>query len=110
MAAAVGGIMKWFLVFALWSSSVVHAQVNIEKLRSADIEDGLTGSVGLSTSLSTGNVQFADFSGSAHMEIKKDKNLLFWIMNGRFAAKRTQSDLLAEPSIGLWTKRHTFQI
>ena len=64
--------MKWFLVFALWSTSVAHAQVNIEKLRSADIDDGLTGSVGLSTSLSTGNVQFADFSGKKNARINHE--------------------------------------
>jgi hypothetical protein len=100
--------MRWLLIFALWSTSVAHAQVNIEKLRSVDIEDGLSGSLSLSTSLSTGNVQFADFSGSAHMEFKKDKNLLLWIMNGRFAAKRTQSDLIAEPSINLWDEEAHF--
>ncbi|MAY80109.1 MAG: hypothetical protein CL930_04905 [Deltaproteobacteria bacterium] len=100
--------MKWLLVLAMWSTSVAHAQVNIEKLRSVDLEDGLSGSVGLSTALSTGNVQFADFTGTAHMEFKKDKDLLFWIMNGRFAAKRTQSDLLEEPSISLWDEEAHF--
>lgn len=100
--------MKWLLSLVLWSTSVAHAQVNIEKLRSVELDDGLSGSVGLSTSLSTGNVQFADFTGTAHMEFKKEKNLFFWIMNGRFAAKRTQSDLLAEPSISLWDEEAHF--
>jgi hypothetical protein len=100
--------MKWLLVLVVWSSSVAHAQVNIEKLRSSGVEDGLSGSAGLSTSLSTGNVQFADLAATAHMEFKRDKNLIFWVMNGRFAAKRTQSDLLAEPDVGLWDEEAHF--
>ena len=100
--------MRWFLVFFMVVPSLSFAQVNVEALRSNGTENGVSGSTGLSVAYTGGNIQFADFGASAHLEWKKEKNLLFFVLNYRFAAKRTQADILAEPDIGLWDEEAHF--
>jgi hypothetical protein len=100
--------MRWLFLLLLCLPGLAQAQVNVEKLRSAGIEDGFSGSLGLTSAFTTGNILFADFGTSSHVEWKQDKDLLFWVLNARFAAKRTQSDLIAEPSVGLWDKEAHF--
>jgi len=87
---------------------LAHGQVNIEKLRSEHHEDGFSGSLGLKTAFTQGNIDFADFGMTGHIEWKKGAHLFFWVTNGRFAAKRTQSDYAAEPDISLWDKEAHF--
>jgi len=100
--------MRWLFLLVLWIPGLAHAQVNVEKLRSGGLEDGLSGSLGLTTAFTTGNILFADLGTSSHLEWKKDKDLLFWVINARFAAKRTQADLIAEPTVDLWDKEAHF--
>jgi hypothetical protein len=100
--------MRWLFLILLWMPGLAHAQVNVEKLRSTGMEDGFSGSIGLNTAFTSGNILFADFGTASHLEWKGEKDLIFWVLNGRFAAKRTQSDLIAEPSIGLWDKESHF--
>lgn len=100
--------MRWLFLLLLWLPGLAHAQVNVEKLRTSDNGDGFSGSIGLTTAFTSGNIMFADFGSSSHVEWKQDKDLLFWVLNARFAAKRTQADLVAEPSISLWDKEAHF--
>jgi len=100
--------MRWFLVIFMLVPSLSFAQVNVEALRSNGTENGVSGSAGASAAYTGGNIQFADFGATAHLEWKREKNLLFFVLNYRFAAKRTQADLLAEPGIGLWDEEAHF--
>ena len=100
--------MRWFLFLLLWVPGLSHAQVNVEKLRSEEADDGVSGSIGLNAAFSSGNILFADIGTASHIEWRNRKDILFWILNARFAAKRTQSDLLAEPSVDLWDKEAHF--
>jgi len=100
--------MRWLLLLLLWIPGLANAQVNVEKLRFGDVEEGLSGSIGLNASFTNGNILFADFGTASHVEWRKSKDLLFWVLNSRFAAKRTQSDLIAEPSVGLWDEEAHF--
>lgn len=100
--------MRWLLIVLLWLPGFAHAQVNVEKLRSEESDDGFSGSIGLNAAFSSGNILFADMGTASHIEWRKNKDILFWILNARFAAKRTQSDLLAEPSVELWDKEAHF--
>jgi len=101
--------MRWLIILLLlWIPGLTHAQVNVEKLRSEGIEDGLSGSIGLNAAFTGGNILFADFGTASHVEWKKNKDLIFWVLNSRFAAKRTQSDLLEEPSVSLWDEEAHF--
>ena len=100
--------MRWIL-FLLWCvPSVAMAQVNVEKLRSGGIDDGFSGSAGLTSAFSTGNIQLADIGLSASKAYKREHHNIFSVLNGRFAAKRTQSDLQADPETGLWDKDARF--
>ncbi len=100
--------MRWLLVLLMVMPSLAFGQVNVEAMRSNGTEDGVSGSTALSVAYTGGNIQFADFGASAHLELMKEKNLVFVVMNYRFAAKRTQADLLAEPDIGLWDEEAHF--
>lgn len=100
--------MRWLFLFLLWIPGLAQAQVNVEKLRSAGIEDGFSGSLGLTTAFTSGNILFADLGTASHVQWKKNKDLVFWVLNARFAAKRTQSDLIADPSVDLWDKEAHF--
>ena len=100
--------MRWPLFLLLWVPGLSHAQVNVEKLRSEEADDGVSGSIGLNAAFSSGNILFADIGTASHIEWRNRKDILFWILNARFAAKRTQSDLLAEPSVDLWDKEAHF--
>ena len=100
--------MRWLLFLLLWMPGLSNAQVNVEKLRSGDTEEGFSGSIGLNATFTSGNILFADFGTASHIEWRKNKDTLFWILNSRFAAKRTQSDLLAEPSVDLWDEEAHF--
>ena len=103
-----GGPMRWIL-FLLWCvPSIATAQVNVEKLRSGGIDDGFSGSAGLTSAFSTGNIQLADIGLSASKAYKREHHTIFSVLNGRFAAKRTQSDLQADPETGLWDKDARF--
>ena len=101
-------LMRWILLLVLVFPSLGLAQVNIEKLRSNGTEDGLSGHLGFSAAFTSGNIQFADFGSNAHQEYKTGAHSIFWVMGIRFAAKRTQADLLAEPSVGLWDEEAHF--
>jgi hypothetical protein len=90
-----------FLLALLWAP-LAQAQVNIEKLRAGPTEDGISGSVSLATAFSSGNIDFADFGLGSFVAHKTGKHTTFLVTNGRFAAKRTQSDYLVEPDISLW--------
>jgi hypothetical protein len=96
--------MRWIVTLFLLFPNLAMAQVNIEKLRSNGTEDGLSGHLGVTAAFTYGNIQFADFGISAHQEYKTKAHSVFWVMNVRFAAKRTQADLIADPSVGLWDK------
>ena len=100
--------MRWLIFIFLLLPNLAVAQVNVEKLRSNGVEEGLSGHIGLTSAFTYGNIQFADFGATAHQEFKKGEHTLFWILSARFAAKRTQSDLLAEPDVGLWDKDARF--
>ncbi len=100
--------MRWLFFLLLWVPGLSYAQVNVEKLRSEETDDGFSGSIGLNAAFSDGNIMFADIGTASHIEWRKNKDILFWILNARFAAKRTQSDLLAEPSVALWDKEAHF--
>ena len=100
--------MRWIVFLLWWLPSLAMAQVNVEKLRSNGTEDGFSGSANLTTAFTYGNIQFADFGLSANEEFKSKKHTAFWIMNTRFAAKRTQADLEDDPSVGLWDKDARF--
>ena len=100
--------MRWMFLLLCWLPTVAVAQVNVEKLRSNGVEDGLSGSANLSTAFTYGNIQFADFGLTANKEFKANKHTAFWIMSTRFAAKRTQSVLVADPKVGLWDKDARF--
>ena len=100
--------MRWFVLMFWWLPSLAWAQVNVEKLRSNGVEDGFSGSANLTTAFTYGNIHFADFGLTAHQEFKSGKHTAFWIMNTRFAAKRTQSDIQADPKTGLWDKDSRF--
>ena len=82
--------MRW-MIFLLWClPSLAMAQVNVEKLRSGGVTDGFSGSAALSSAFSTGNIQLADFGLTASETYKRDRHTIFSVLNGRFAAKRTQ--------------------
>jgi hypothetical protein len=100
--------MRFFLCLMMLFPGLALAQVNVEKLRSNGTESGLAGSLGVTAAYTQGNILFADFGTSAHLEWKQGKDTVFWIVNHRFAAKRTQSDLIAEPSVGLWDEEAHF--
>ena len=100
--------MRWILFLLLCVPSTVMAQVNVEKLRSGGTKDGLSGSAALSSAFSSGNIQLADFGLSASKSYKRDHHTVFSVINGRFAAKRTQSDIQADPKTGLWDKDARF--
>ncbi len=101
--------MRWLIiVFILWVPALAQAQVNVERLRSDQQEDGLSGSLGLNAAFTSGNILFADFGTASHLEWRKNKDLIFWVLNARYAAKRTQADLLAEPDIDLWDEEAHF--
>ena len=100
--------MHWWMLVMVWMPTVAFGQVNVEALRSNGTEDGISGSVGLSAAYTGGNIQFADFGATAKAEWKRNNDLLFIAATYRFAAKRTQADLLADPSIGLWDKEAHF--
>ena len=95
---------RLFLLLALLWAPLAHAQVNIEKLRTETTEDGLSGSISLATAFSTGNVDFADFGLGSFLEVKRGDHVVFWVTNGRFAAKRSQADYLEDPKTTLWDK------
>jgi len=96
--------MRWIIALFLLLPHMAAAQVNIEKLRSDGTEEGLQGSMGFSTAFTHGNIQFVDFGANAHQEYKTGLHSVFWVMGSRFAAKRTQADLLADPDVSLWDK------
>jgi hypothetical protein len=100
--------MRWLVALVLFFPTFALGQVNVEALRSNGTEDGLAGSLGLSAAYTNGNILFADFGATANLEWLKGKDSVFFIMNHRFAAKRTQSDLLNEPDIGLWDEEAHF--
>lgn len=100
--------MHWWMLLMFWVPAVALGQVNVEALRSNGTEDGVSGSVGVSVAYTGGNIQFADFGATANAEWKRNDDLLFVVATYRFAAKRTQADLLADPSIGLWDKEAHF--
>lgn len=100
--------MRWLLAFLMVFPALAWGQVNVEALRSNGTEDGLAGGIGLSAAYTGGNIQFADFGATANVEWKSGKDVLFFVMNHRFAAKRTQSDLLAEPDVDLWDEEAHF--
>lgn len=100
--------MRWLLLIWLLVPHLAFAQVNVEALRSNGTEDGVAGSLGLTTAYTSGNILFADFGASATLEWKKNKDSVFFVMNHRFAAKLTQSDRLAEPDVGLWDEEAHF--
>ena len=100
--------MRFFLCLLMLFPGLALAQVNVEKLRSNGTENGVAGSLGITAAYTQGNILFADFGTSAHLEWKEGKNSVFGIINHRFAAKRTQSDLIAEPSVGLWDEEAHF--
>lgn len=79
-----------------------HAQVNVEKIRATPIADGASGQVGLSTTFTQGNIDFADFTVGSFIAYKNGQHLVFWVTSVRYAAKRTQGDYLEEPEVGLW--------
>ena len=56
---------------------LAHAQVNIEKLRSENHEDGFSGSLSLKTTFTQGNIDFADFGMTGHLEHKQGDHLFF---------------------------------
>ena len=100
--------MRWILILWWCVPSLAMAQVNVEKLRSDGIDDGFSGSAALSSAFSTGNIQLADFGLSASEAYKQQRHTIFSVLNGRFAAKRTQTDLQADPKTGLWDKEARF--
>ena len=100
--------MRFFLCLMLLFPGLALAQVNVEKLRSNGTENGVAGSIGVTAAYTQGNILFADFGTSSHIEWKKGKDSIFGIVNYRFAAKRTQSDLINEPDIGLWDEEAHF--
>lgn len=100
--------MRWMILLLWCLPSLAMAQVNVEKLRSGGITDGFSGSAALSSAFSTGNIQLADFGLTASETYKRDRHTIFSVLNGRFAAKRTQSDLQADPDTGLWDKEARF--
>lgn len=100
--------MRWLCVLLWCLPSLAMAQVNVEKLRSSGISDGFSGSAALSSAFSTGNIQLADVGLTASETYKQDSHTVFSVINGRFAAKRTQSDLKADPDTGLWDKDARF--
>jgi hypothetical protein len=100
--------MRFFLCLMMLFPALAVAQVNVEKLRSNGTESGVAGSLGVNAAYTQGNILFADFGTSAHLEWKKGKDSVFGIVSHRFAAKRTQSDLIAEPSVGLWDEEAHF--
>ena len=100
--------MRWLLLLLLWVPGLSHAQVNVEKLRSDTIEDGFSGSIGLNAAFTNGNIMFADFGTASHIEWKKEKDIVFYLFNSRFAAKRTQADLLEEPNVTLFDEEAHF--
>jgi hypothetical protein len=94
--------MRFLLCLLMLFPGLALAQVNVEKLRSNGTDEGVAGSIGITAAYTQGNIQFADFGVSANLEWKKGKDSVFGILGHRFAAKRTQSDLIADPDIGLW--------
>jgi hypothetical protein len=94
-------LYRAFTLFLLLLGTA-HAQVNVEKIRATPIKDGASGQVGLSTSFTQGNIDFADFTVGSFVAYKSSPHLIFWVTTLRFAAKRTQGDYLAEPDVGLW--------
>ncbi len=100
--------MRWILLLSWLFPSLCFAQVNVEKLRSSGVAEGSSGSAALSTALSTGNIQLADFNLSGAQTYKHGAHTVFAVINGRFAAKRTQADLEADPSVTLWSKDARF--
>ena len=58
------------------------AQVNVEKLRSGGIDDGFSGSAGLTSAFSTGNIQLADIGPSASKAYKREHHTIFSVLNG----------------------------
>ena len=101
--------MRWLLIiFVLWVPGMAQAQVNVEKLRSDQNEEGFSGSIGLNANFTSGNIMLADFGTGSHIEWRNNKDLIFWVLNARFASKRTQSDLLNDPDIDLWDDEAQF--
>ena len=101
--------MRWLvIIFIFWVPGLALAQVNVEKLRSDQTEDGFSGSIGLNANFTSGNIMLADFGTASHIEWKNDKDLVFWVLNARFASKRTQADLLTDPDIDLWDDEAQF--
>ena len=89
------------LLTLLWAP-LAQAQVNIEKIRTEPSDDGLSGSISLSTAFSKGNIDLADFGLGSFVAFKQGDHVVFLVTNGRFAAKRTQGDYLEDPQTSLW--------
>jgi hypothetical protein len=100
--------MRWLLILLWFVPSLALAQVNVEKVRSGGINEGFSGSAALSSAFSTGNIQLADIGLSASEAYKRGDHTVFSVLNGRFAAKRTQADLKDDPKTGLWDKDARF--
>jgi len=100
--------MRFLFCLLMLFPGLALAQVNVEKLRSNGTDEGVAGAIGVTAAYTQGNIQFADLGVTANLEWKKGKDSIFGILSHRFAAKRTQSDLIADPDIGLWDEEAHF--
>ena len=86
---ALGGNMRWLIIVILWCPLwPKRSQCREASLGSTG--RWLSGSLGLNAAFTSGNILFADFGTTSHLEWRKNKDLIFWVLNARFAAKRLE--------------------
>ncbi len=90
------------MIWAAVAAPRALATVNIEKYRMALEEDGAAGSVSLSVTAKTGNVDYFETGLGGTGGFRSGKHLLLAVVSGKYASKRTGDDRLESPSGTLW--------
>lgn len=87
-------------LLALLLAGSASAQVNTEKLRLSPEGEGFTGSVAVSLTVKTGNVDQVESSGSVGVASRWGKNMAFVVGTTKYATKRKRADRLSDYAEG----------